>query len=70
MTGHFVYVLRGWIRFRFAGVDGDVTSCTRAAACRSPAACRTTWSRAPTISKLIEINLPAASAPGISTAPR
>ena len=25
MTGHFNYVLRGWIRFRYAGIDGDVT---------------------------------------------
>ena len=25
MTAHFVYVLRGWLTFRFAGVDGDVT---------------------------------------------
>ena len=25
MTAHFVYVLRGWIRFRFAGVEHDVT---------------------------------------------
>lgn len=25
MNGHFVYVLRGWLRFRFAGHDGEVT---------------------------------------------
>jgi len=25
MTAHFVYVLKGWIRFRFAGVEGEVT---------------------------------------------
>ena len=25
MSAHFVYVLKGWIRFRFAGVAGDVT---------------------------------------------
>ena len=25
MTAHFNYVLRGWIRFRYAGIDGDVT---------------------------------------------
>jgi mannose-6-phosphate isomerase-like protein (cupin superfamily) len=24
MRAHFVYVLRGWIAFRFAGVDGEV----------------------------------------------
>jgi uncharacterized cupin superfamily protein len=25
MTAHYVYVLRGWLTFRFAGVDGEVT---------------------------------------------
>jgi mannose-6-phosphate isomerase-like protein (cupin superfamily) len=25
MTGHFNYVLRGWIRFRYAGIEADVT---------------------------------------------
>ena len=25
MTAHYLYVLRGWIRFRFAGVMGEVT---------------------------------------------
>src|SRR6185295_14900801 len=25
MTGHFVVILKGWITFRFAGVEGDVT---------------------------------------------
>src|SRR5436190_18295532 len=25
MTAHYVFVLRGWLTFRFAGVDGDVT---------------------------------------------
>jgi mannose-6-phosphate isomerase-like protein (cupin superfamily) len=25
MTGHFVFVLKGWIRFRFAGVEEPVT---------------------------------------------
>jgi mannose-6-phosphate isomerase-like protein (cupin superfamily) len=24
MTGHFVYVLRGWVKFRFQGVDSEV----------------------------------------------
>ena len=24
MTAHYVYVLRGWLTFRFAGVEGDV----------------------------------------------
>jgi mannose-6-phosphate isomerase-like protein (cupin superfamily) len=25
MTAHFVIVLKGWIKFRYAGVDGEVT---------------------------------------------
>ncbi len=25
MTAHYVYVLRGWLTFRFAGMEGDVT---------------------------------------------
>jgi mannose-6-phosphate isomerase-like protein (cupin superfamily) len=25
MTAHYVYVLQGWLTFRFAGVEGDVT---------------------------------------------
>lgn len=25
MQAHFIYVLRGWITFRFAGVEGEVT---------------------------------------------
>lgn len=25
MDAHFVYVLRGWITFRFRGVDGEIT---------------------------------------------
>lgn len=24
MTGHFVYVLKGWVKFQFDGVEGDV----------------------------------------------
>ncbi len=25
MTAHYVYVLKGWLTFRFAGIEGDVT---------------------------------------------
>ena len=25
MQAHFIYVLKGWITFRFAGVDAEVT---------------------------------------------
>ena len=33
MTGHFVFVMRGWIAFRYAGRDGEVV--VRAGACLS-----------------------------------
>ncbi|MBL8698292.1 MAG: cupin domain-containing protein [Alphaproteobacteria bacterium] len=59
MTGHFVYVLRGWITFRFAGVAEPVT--VRAGACLSQPAgvAHNVVARADDL-ELIEINLPAA----------
>ncbi|MBN9063752.1 MAG: cupin [Rhizobiales bacterium 65-9] len=58
MTGHFVFVLRGWISFRYEGVDGDVTA--RAGACLSqPAGVpHNVVGRADDL-ELIEINMPA-----------
>ncbi len=59
MTGHFVYVLRGWITFRYAGVDSDVT--VKAGACLSQPAgvAHNVIARADDL-ELIEINMPAA----------
>lgn len=58
MTGHFVYVLRGWITFRFAGVAEPVT--VREGACLSQPAgvAHNVIARADDL-ELIEINMPA-----------
>ena len=58
MTGHFVVVLKGWITFRFAGVEGDVT--VKAGACLSQPAgvAHNVIARSDDL-ELIEINMPA-----------
>ena len=58
MTGHFVYVLRGWITFRYAGNDGDVI--VHAGACLSQpgGVAHNVVARADDL-ELIEINMPA-----------
>ena len=58
MTGHFVFVLKGWISFRYEGVEGDVT--VRQGGCLSqPAGVpHNVVGRADDL-ELIEINMPA-----------
>lgn len=58
MTGHFVFVLKGWIRFRFAGAENDVT--VRAGGCLSQPAgvAHNVLGRSDDL-ELIEINMPA-----------
>ena len=58
MTGHFNYVLRGWITFRYQGIDGDVT--VRAGACLSQpgGVPHNVVGRSDDL-ELIEINMPA-----------
>jgi mannose-6-phosphate isomerase-like protein (cupin superfamily) len=58
MSGHFVYVLRGWIAFRYAGVADDVV--VRAGACLSQpgGVAHNVVGRSDDL-ELIEINLPA-----------
>ncbi|MBI1773877.1 MAG: cupin domain-containing protein [Proteobacteria bacterium] len=58
MTGHFVYVLKGWIAFRFAGVGGEVT--VKAGSCLSQPAgvAHNVVGRSDDL-ELIEINMPA-----------
>jgi len=58
MTGHFVIILKGWITFRFAGHEGDVT--VRAGSCLSQPAgvAHNVIARSDDL-ELIEINLPA-----------
>ncbi len=59
MTGHFVFVLRGWITFRFAGVAEPVT--VEAGGCLSQpgGVAHNVVARSDDL-ELIEINLPAA----------
>jgi mannose-6-phosphate isomerase-like protein (cupin superfamily) len=58
MTGHFVFVLRGWIDFRFAGV-GEVVRVTAGSCLSQPAGVpHNVVGRADDL-ELIEINLPA-----------
>ena len=58
MTGHFVFVIRGWITFRFAGKDADVV--VRAGGCLSQpgGVPHNVIARSDDL-ELIEINLPA-----------
>lgn len=58
MTGHFVFVMRGWISFRYEGVDGDVT--VRQGACLSQpgGVPHNVVGRSDDL-ELIEINMPA-----------
>lgn len=59
MTGHIVYVLRGWISFRYAGIAETVT--VRAGGCLSQPAgvAHNVVGRSDDL-ELLEINLPAA----------
>lgn len=58
MTGHFVFVLKGWVAFRFAGVAKEVT--VRAGSCLSQPAgvAHNVVGRSDDL-ELIEINMPA-----------
>jgi mannose-6-phosphate isomerase-like protein (cupin superfamily) len=58
MNGHFVFVMKGWIKFRFKGVDGDVT--VKQGACLSqPAGVPHNVVDRSDDLELIEINMPA-----------
>jgi len=58
MTGHFVIVLKGWITFRFAGVDGDVTVKAGSSLSQPAGVAHNVIARSDDL-ELIEINLPA-----------
>jgi uncharacterized cupin superfamily protein len=61
MTGHFVYVLKGWLKFRFAGVGDEVV--VKAGSCLSqPAGVPHNVIAYSDDLELLEINLPAAYA--------
>lgn len=58
MSGHFIYILKGWIRFRFEGVEDEVT--VKAGTCLSqPAGVPHNVVGQSDDLELIEINLPA-----------
>jgi uncharacterized cupin superfamily protein len=58
MTGHFVIVLKGWIKFRFAGVEGDVTVKAGSTLSQPAGVAHNVIARSDDL-ELIEINLPA-----------
>jgi mannose-6-phosphate isomerase-like protein (cupin superfamily) len=58
MTGHFVFVLRGSITFRFAGTDGEVTVGAGSALSQPAGVAHNVVGRSDDL-ELIEINLPA-----------
>ncbi len=58
MDGHFVLVLRGWVTFRFAGVDGDVTVTAGACLSQPAGVAHKVIARSDDL-ELIEINMPA-----------
>jgi mannose-6-phosphate isomerase-like protein (cupin superfamily) len=58
MTGHFVYVLRGWIKFRFAGVDEDVVVRAGSSLSQPAGVPHNVVGRSDDL-ELIEVNLPA-----------
>jgi quercetin dioxygenase-like cupin family protein len=61
MTGHFVYVLRGWLKFRFEGVADEIV--VKAGACLSqPAGVPHNVVAYSDDLELIEVNLPASYA--------
>ena len=58
MTAHFNYVLRGWIRFRYAGIDGDVTVSAGGCLSQPAGVPHNVLSRSDDL-ELIEIRMPA-----------
>jgi mannose-6-phosphate isomerase-like protein (cupin superfamily) len=58
MTGHFVYVLKGWISFRFAGIEHEVTVRGGSSLSQPAGVAHNVVARSDDL-ELIEINLPA-----------
>ena len=58
MTAHYVYVLQGWLTFRFAGVEGDVTLRAGDGLSQPAGVAHNVIARSDDL-ELIEINLPA-----------
>jgi mannose-6-phosphate isomerase-like protein (cupin superfamily) len=58
MTAHFVIVLKGWIKFRYAGIDGEVTVRAGATLSQPGGVPHNVVGRSDDL-ELIEINMPA-----------
>jgi len=58
MTGHFVYVLKGWVAFRYAGVDEEVVVRAGASLSQPAGIAHNVVGRSDDL-ELLEINLPA-----------
>ncbi len=58
MSAHFVYVLKGWLTFRFAGVDGDVTVAAGAGLSQPAGVPHNVVARSDDL-EVLEINMPA-----------
>ena len=59
LTGHFVYVLRGWIKFRYAGIESEVTVTAGSSLSQPAGVPHNVVGRSDDL-ELIEINMPAA----------
>ena len=59
MTAHFVFVLKGWLTFRFAGLEGDVTVTAGSGLSQPAGVAHNVVARSDDL-ELIEINVPAA----------
>ena len=59
MSAHFVYVLRGSLTFRFAGVEGDVVVARGRRDCRNRPACAHNVIARSDDLEVLEINVPA-----------
>jgi mannose-6-phosphate isomerase-like protein (cupin superfamily) len=58
MSAHFVYVLKGWITFRFAGVEGDVTVSAGSGLSQPAGVAHNVVARSDDL-ELLELNMPA-----------
>ena len=58
MHAHFIYVLKGWIRFRFAGVEGEVTLRAGSALSQPAGVAHNVIARSDDF-EVIELNVPA-----------
>jgi quercetin dioxygenase-like cupin family protein len=58
MHAHFIFVLRGWVRFRFEGVEGDVTVSAGSALSQPAGVPHNVVARSDDL-ELLELNMPA-----------